>query len=479
MAEGDSVMVSGHRYRFMSIGGAIVATTVSLLVANAPLTQSILTSTVPVLRRLPAVILTGNAYTLALGTTLAIVVTCFTPLFKPRPRRVLDTILLAQKRVVVAGLALAAIGYFDYTYRLPRATLILTVASLFVTVPAWFVAIRRRPGRQERAVIIGDDSEEIRDVLAATEIPVVGYVSPPSPYYSESEPGLRVPTVTDGGGGEAILDDLDCLGGLSRLDEVLIEYDVDTAILAFAQPDRAEFFGALDACYEHGVDAKVHRDHADDVLTATSSAGEQIVDIDLEPWDWQDYVFKRVFDVVFSAVGLLAFAPFIVAIATAIKLDSPGPAFYSQERTATFGETFEVYKFRTMLPESENATPEDDADNDRITRVGRVLRQTHLDEIPQLWAILTGKMSVVGPRAVWTDEEPLLEAETDTWRKRWFVKPGLTGLAQIHDAKSTDPEAKLRYDLEYIRQQSFWFDVKIVVRQVWNVLEDLVKMADS
>ena len=458
----------------MGVGGAIVATTLSLLIANAPPVQSILTSTVPVFRRLSPTVLTGDAYTLALGTTLVVVVASLAPLYKPRPWRILDTVLLAQKRVVLAGFALATIGYFDYSFRLPRTTWILVVGSLFVTVPAWFLAIRRRPEGSDRAIVIGDDPDEIRDVLEATEMPVVGYVSPPSPYYSGTEPELGTPAVADGSG-DALLDDLDCLGGLSRLSDVLVEYDVDTAMLSFAQPDRAEFFGALDTCYEHGVRAKVHRDHTDDVLTASASGNEEIVDVDLTPWDWQDYAVKRAFDVVFSVVGLLAFAPFIAVIAIAIKLDSPGPVLYSQERTAEFGETFEVYKFRSMVPEDESAVPTEDEDNDRITYVGRILRNTHLDEIPQLWSILSGEMSVVGPRAVWTDEEQLLEAKTDMWRKRWFVKPGLTGLAQINDAKSTDPTAKLRYDLEYIRRQSFWLDLKIVIRQVWKVVADTLQ----
>ena len=83
-------------------------------------------------------------------------------------------------------------------------------------------------------------------------------------------------------------------------------------------------------------------------------------------------------------------------------------------------------------------------------------------------------MSVVGPRAVWTDEEIHLQEEAVSWRKRWFIKPGLTGLAQINNATSADVEAKLRYDLEYIRRQSFWFDLKIVVRQLWQVATDAV-----
>ena len=129
-----------------------------------------------------------------------------------------------------------------------------------------------------------------------------------------------------------------------------------------------------------------------------------------------------------------------------------------------------------MIPEGESAAPVNDDANDRITRVGRVLRKTHMDEIPQLWSILVGDMSVVGPRAAWTEEELVLEQETEAWRKRWFVKPGLTGLAQINDAKSTDPDAKLRYDIQYIREQSFWGDVMIVVRQLWKVGIDVGRM---
>jgi len=265
--------------------------------------------------------------------------------------------------------------------------------------------------------------------------------------------------------------DLAHLGGLSRVEDVLDDHDVDTVVLAFEEADRGEFFGALDACYERGVSAKVHQDYADSVLTPESNVGP-LVDVEIEPWDWQDYAFKRAFDVCFAAFGLIIWAPAMLVIAVMIKLDSPGPVLYEQDRTAVLGETFSVYKFRSMIPEGETAEPIEDAENERVTQVGHVLRKTHLDEIPQLWSILTGQMSVVGPRAVWSDEEALLEETSEMWRKRWFVKPGLTGLAQINGAKSTDPVAKLRLDIKYIRRQSFWFDVKIVIRQLWMILLD-------
>jgi len=169
----------------------------------------------------------------------------------------------------------------------------------------------------------------------------------------------------------------------------------------------------------------------------------------------------------------------MLAIAASVKLEDGGPILYGQERTAAFGDTFTVYKFRSMVPGAELKTgvklsEEDDGGVDpRVTLVGRVLRQTHLDEIPQLWSILRGHMSVVGPRPERPHLDEDMKLDAAAWRSRWFVKPGLTGLAQIHGATGFDPEEKLRYDVEYIRKQSFWFDLKIVVRQVWLVLGDV------
>jgi lipopolysaccharide/colanic/teichoic acid biosynthesis glycosyltransferase len=167
----------------------------------------------------------------------------------------------------------------------------------------------------------------------------------------------------------------------------------------------------------------------------------------------------------------------ILVIALAIKAEDGGSVLYSQDRTASFGDTFTVAKFRSMVESTDvDSEPVADEVNERITRVGGFIRRTHLDEIPQLWSILVGDMSVVGPRAVWTDEEFHLEEQAEDWRKRWFVKPGLTGLAQIKGASSLNPRQKLRYDVEYIRRQSFTFDLKIVIRQLWMVVIDVVEI---
>jgi len=252
--------------------------------------------------------------------------------------------------------------------------------------------------------------------------------------------------------------------------------------LAFRDADRGEFFGTLDLCHKHGVEAKVHRDYADDVLTSSGDV-ETLASVDVEPWDPQDYLFKRLFDIGFAAVGLLGLAPIIGMIAVAVKLDSSGPIFYKQHRTAAFGETFSVYKFRSMVTDAEAETGVKISDEDaggvdpRVTRVGRLLRKTHMDEIPQLWSILKGDMSVVGPRP----ERPEIDTDIQTdgidWSKRWFIKPGLTGLAQINNVTGREPEQKLRYDIKYVRKQSLSYDILVVIRQIWMVLTDVIAVS--
>jgi exopolysaccharide biosynthesis polyprenyl glycosylphosphotransferase len=460
-------MTGGWRYRVTSIVGTAVFTVLAIGVANTHLVQELF-ARVPYLGRPAPAVLSGGDLLLAVATALTVVLASAWPLFKPKPRRILDTLLTTQRRILVAMVGLAALGYFNYTYRLPRSTLMLATAVLLVTLPGFMLVIRRRPRSGGRALLVGDDAEAMRTVLSATGQQVAGYVGPSS---------LRG-TSFDSDWGQ-----VERVGGLARIRDAIVDIDPDTVLLAFGSPDRAEFFGTLEACHEHGIETMVHRDYTDHVLTA-SVAGDELLAVDLAPWDWQDYAVKRVFDIVFAGTALLVLSPVVAVIGVAVRLDSAGPVLYSQQRTAVFGETFRVYKFRSMVPDAEAETgatvsAEDAGGTDpRVTRVGRVLRRTHLDEIPQLWSILVGDMSVVGPRP----ERPQLDDDIERehgvgrWRRRWFVKPGLTGLAQIRGATGTDPETKLRYDIEYIRRQSFWFDLRIVIRQLWQVWTDCVAL---
>ena len=176
-----------------------------------------------------------------------------------------------------------------------------------------------------------------------------------------------------------------------------------------------------------------------------------------------DFV-KRVFDVVASSLALLIlFIPMLI-IGVIIKLSSKGPVFYSQERLGFEGKKINVIKFRTMYIDAEEngAQWSDGEEDERIFPFGKLLRKIRLDELPQLWCILKGDMSIVGPRP----ERECFHNEFETYvhgfSERLKVKPGLTGHAQINGGYDLRPEEKVLFDVEYIKNRSLWFDLKII-----------------
>lgn len=172
-------MLTGWKYRLVSVVGVIVVTAGAVAVANHPFPQRLFTTHVPVFNRLEVTVLSGSEFYWALILSIGAVMGCLAPLYRPHPRRVLDTVFFAQKRVLVAGSVLATLGYFNYTYRLPRATLVMTFGILSVAVPAWFVWIRRRPGNgAARTLVVGDDLDQIDRIAPLLSVPVHGYLCP-------------------------------------------------------------------------------------------------------------------------------------------------------------------------------------------------------------------------------------------------------------------------------------------------------------
>ncbi len=182
---------------------------------------------------------------------------------------------------------------------------------------------------------------------------------------------------------------------------------------------------------------------------------------------------KRALDVVLSGIGLIVSAPLWALIAAAIKLDDGGPVFYGQERVGQAGWRFRSWKFRSMVPGAEQRR-QAAAGDARVTRVGRLLRATALDELPQLWNIFVGEMSFVGPRALLpeeievhgTGESVPLEAIPGS-EMRHRVRPGLTGVAQVFAPRDVPRRHKFRYDLLYIRRQSFLLDLRLITLSFW------------
>lgn len=184
---------------------------------------------------------------------------------------------------------------------------------------------------------------------------------------------------------------------------------------------------------------------------------------------------KRAFDVLFAASGLLLSSPVWVVLAVAVKLQDGGPVFFRQDRSGLNGRTFDVLKFRSMRVDAErDGARQAVAGDPRVTRLGRWMRATAMDELPQLWSILIGDMSVVGPRALRPGE---IEAhgpggferleDVPGFDVRSSVRPGLTGVAQIYAGRNLPRRQKFRYDRLYIRHQSFSIDVRLVLLSFW------------
>jgi lipopolysaccharide/colanic/teichoic acid biosynthesis glycosyltransferase len=185
---------------------------------------------------------------------------------------------------------------------------------------------------------------------------------------------------------------------------------------------------------------------------------------------------KRLFDIIVSGAGLLVLAPAAALIAIAIKVEDGGPVFFVQDRVGKDCRVFPAFKFRSMIVDAERLTgPVQATANDpRMTRVGRFLRATAFDELPQLWNILRGDMSVVGPR-------PLRPGESDTtadgaqlplsaipgYEARHRVRPGLTGVAQVYAPRDLPRTGKFRYDRLYLRRAGFCVDLRLIVTSFW------------
>ena len=183
---------------------------------------------------------------------------------------------------------------------------------------------------------------------------------------------------------------------------------------------------------------------------------------------------KRMLDIFFGAAGLVLASPLLVLVSLAVKLDSPGPVLYRQLRAGQLGRPFVIFKFRSMRSDAEHQGARfAEEDDPRVTRIGRWIRKTRIDELPQLWNVLRGEMSMVGPRP----ERPVfieqLEQRVPYFKQRLYVKPGVTGHAQVrcrYGATVEDHLEKLEYDLYYIKSHSVMFDLSIMLDTIKVVL---------
>ncbi|HOL93779.1 MAG TPA: sugar transferase [bacterium] len=273
------------------------------------------------------------------------------------------------------------------------------------------------------------------------------------------------------------------LGKMRDLPDLVQKYAIDEIIVTSQGANRQELLEILSACQSTGC--KIHlMPELYEVIIGQVNIG-QVGGVPLIPVNPQNAnefsaYGKRIFDLVFGSLFLVLLLPVWGLIAVVIKLTSPGPVLYRQERVGQDGRLFTIYKFRTMYGGAETETgPVLSWDKDpRVTPVGRFLRHWRLDETPQLFNVLGGVMSLVGPRPERPQFVEKYKREIQAYRLRETVRPGMTGLAQIHGFYNSPVEHKLRYDLAYINSMSLRLDLKILFNTLWVVLSEYGHVSD-
>lgn len=268
------------------------------------------------------------------------------------------------------------------------------------------------------------------------------------------------------------------LGSVDDLDKICCEQQIDLVVIDDDYIGKMNVFdkclklirlncaimdkeGFIEQSFE-----QVAVDEVDPVWFYRANLGEH---------DNLQWTLKRSVDIFFAALGLAFTALIYPFIWVAIKLTSPGPVLYSQVRCGRFDKEFKIYKFRTMQINAEkNGAVWAKQNDDRITKVGNVLRKTRLDELPQFWNILIGDMSLVGPRPERPELVKKIEEHVPCFYFRHFVNPGITGFAQIryrYGASVEDAKEKLKYDLYYAKNWSFFMDMQIILRTIVTIMK--------
>lgn len=267
------------------------------------------------------------------------------------------------------------------------------------------------------------------------------------------------------------------LGASSDLLQLAREHHVDEVVLAITHRDAMDqaAFDALMACRENGFQVTTMEAVYERVLGRVSveHSGRNIAAVlplaDRGPTERLYAAFKRVADVLFAAVALLPLALAIPIVALLNLAGNPGPLFYRQIRVGKGGRTFRIFKFRTMRPDAEAETGAVWAttDDSRVTPVGRFLRKTRIDELPQMLNVLAGQMSIIGPRPERPEFVARLAEQIPFYKARHAVLPGLTGWAQVrfrYGSTTEDARTKLEYDLYYVRHSGFYLDALIALK---------------
>ncbi len=383
-----------------------------------------------------------------------------------RMRRFREELSAAAKGIGLMSLAVMATSFARHAQYESRAVMVLfalgTIVAVILARRLTWSAVRRLRSHginQSHALIVGTGRLARRTArslsqVSWTGIQTVGYV--------EDDPG-KWPT------------DLPVLGTIDRLTDLVERHHIEHVFIALPLNRYADARRVFDGLSQSVVDVRLIADVpalSGLALTTTTLHGMTVIGLRESPHHGLNVVVKRVMDMFLAAIALVMLAPVMAAIAVLIKLTSPGPVFYRQERCGLNGGSFSMLKFRTMHVNAESAGPQMTAANDpRKTRLGSFLRATNLDELPQIFNVLKGDMSLVGPRP----ERPVFVTQfkktIPNYMVRHAVKAGMTGWAQVNGWRGNSSLRKrVQFDLYYISHWNPLFDIRIMFLTIWRML---------
>lgn len=278
--------------------------------------------------------------------------------------------------------------------------------------------------------------------------------------------------------------DYHVLGTVDKLASIVKKNKPDEVILTDIGINRAKIENIIQVCSDSNISFKFISDVFSMVTTSAATntlIGLPIMELKTVALDGWGRIVKRLFDIIFSSSLLLAFSPLFLISALAVKVSSAGPIIFKQKRVGRDGRAFNFYKFRSMYVDKcdfsekgQKWTTLKDEKN-RITPIGKFLRKTNLDEIPQFYNVLKGDMSFVGPRPELPTFVDKFQKHIPEYYRRHRVKSGLTGWAVVNGLKGdTSIEERVRYDIFYIENWSFWFDLKIIIKTVFLVIREII-----
>jgi sugar transferase (PEP-CTERM system associated) len=381
-----------------------------------------------------------------------------------------DLLVRLLQALGATSLILAGIYFWSPDWIIGRGVFLISVVFMISLVVGWraaFAWLTQRVAPRERLLLVGTSTAAIelaRELFARRQelgVDIVGFIDP-------DPERLGAPVLNPGVVGS--IDDIPLL--VSRL-------NVDRVVVSLADA-RGKL--PMDKLLDIRLESGVTFDHLASVYEEYTG---KIAVENLRP-SWLIFsegfrktrvllATKRAIDLVVSAVGAVIAAPIMLLVALAIRCTSQGPIFYHQRRVGLHGQVFTVHKFRTMKIDAERHTGPmwSTANDDRITRIGHLLRRTRLDELPQLWNVLLGEMSFVGPRPERPEFVSQLTEKIPFYGQRHVLKPGLTGWAQVrytYGASVEDAIEKLQYDLYYIKNLSVALDVVIMLETIKTVI---------